>query len=115
MTCHHRAPVFSVPGMGYTMSYGVIRHHLGLSLEDELPPLLPMVTYPERRRCRCVVTSEPKDHCHQVANAEDMICGPCREICFVENPAIFTIDVPETLLLPCTGSNICADVVAHGS
>src|SRR4051812_39756166 len=45
---------------------------------NDRPPLLQVG---EKRRCRCQVTQDPTDHCHQQADAEDMRCEFCRSAC----------------------------------
>jgi hypothetical protein len=71
MTCHHRAaqrnPVTREPWPRYAKG--------------------------EQRRCRCQVIDQPEDHCHQPADQEDMICTPCRRICWEEAPERFEIKV----------------------
>jgi hypothetical protein len=48
----------------------------------------------EPKRCRCQVTGNAHDHCHQQADGEDMRCPWCRAIC-VGSPDYFTINMAD--------------------
>lgn len=83
MTCHHRNEI------------------INRGPDGRIDGALPRVNVGMKMRCRCVVKGEPADHCHQVADGEDMICDPCRKICYQEAPLRFEIDVFEEMTNSC--------------